>query len=33
MNNNICVGSLFGIFFYVNLFWFLILGLVILSYG
>lgn len=33
MNNNIRVGSLFGIPFYVNPSWFLILGLVTLSYG
>ena len=33
MNNNIRVGSLFGIPFYVNPSWFLVLGLVTLSYG
>jgi Zn-dependent protease len=31
--NNIRVGSLFGIPFYVNPSWFLVLGLVTLSYG
>lgn len=33
MNNNIRVGTLFGIPFYVNPSWFLVLGLVTLSYG
>ncbi|MGA7932895.1 MAG: site-2 protease family protein [Kovacikia sp.] len=33
MNNNIRVGNLFGIPFYVNPSWFLVLGLVTLSYG
>lgn len=33
MNNNIRVGSLFGIPFYLNPSWFLVLGLVTLSYG
>jgi Zn-dependent protease len=33
MNNNIKVGTLFGIPFYVNPSWFLVLGLVTLSYG
>lgn len=33
MNNNIRVGSLFGIPFYINPSWFLVLGLVTLSYG
>ncbi|MEP0920003.1 site-2 protease family protein [Leptolyngbya sp. DQ-M1] len=33
MNNNIRVGSLFGIPFYVNPSWFLVLGLVTFSYG
>ncbi|MBD2314288.1 site-2 protease family protein [Desertifilum sp. FACHB-1129] len=33
MNGNIRVGSLFGIPFYVNPSWFLVLGLVTLSYG
>ncbi len=33
MNNNIRVGSLFGIPFYVNPSWFLVLGLVTISYG
>lgn len=33
MNNNIRVGSLFGIPFYVNPSWFLVLGLVTLTYG
>lgn len=33
MNGNIRVGSLFGIPFYVNVSWFLVLGLMTLSYG
>lgn len=33
MNGNIRVGSLFGIPFYVNPSWFIVLGLVTLSYG
>ncbi len=33
MNNNIRVGSLFGIPFYLNPSWFFVLGLVTLSYG
>ncbi|MDJ0510638.1 MAG: site-2 protease family protein [Crocosphaera sp.] len=33
MNNNIRVGNLFGIPFYVNPSWFLVLGLVTFSYG
>lgn len=33
MNNNIRVGSLFGIPFYINPSWFLVLGLVTLTYG
>ncbi|MGQ9871341.1 site-2 protease family protein [Leptodesmis sp.] len=33
MNNNIRVGSLFGIPFYINPSWFLVLGLVTFSYG
>lgn len=33
MNNNIRVGNLFGIPFYVNPSWFLVLGLVAVSYG
>ncbi|MBK4732239.1 site-2 protease family protein [Oxynema sp. CENA135] len=33
MNNNIRVGNLFGIPFYINPSWFLVLGLVTLSYG
>ena len=33
MNGNLKVGTLFGIPFYVNPSWFLILGLVTLSYG
>jgi len=33
MNNNLRVGSLFGIPFYVNPSWFLVLGLVTLAYG
>ncbi|MEA5534847.1 site-2 protease family protein [Crocosphaera sp. XPORK-15E] len=33
MNNNIRVGNLFGIPFYVNPSWFLVLGLVTISYG
>jgi Zn-dependent protease/predicted transcriptional regulator len=33
MNGNLRVGSLFGIPFYVNLSWFLVLGLVVWNYG
>lgn len=33
MNNNIRIGNLFGIPFYINPSWFLILGLVTLTYG
>ena len=33
MNNNIRVGSLFGIPFYINPSWFLVLGLVTITYG
>jgi Zn-dependent protease/CBS domain-containing protein len=33
MNNNIRVGSLFGIPFYINPSWFLVLGLVTVTYG
>lgn len=33
MNGFFCVGNLFGILFYINLFWFLILGFLILKYG
>jgi Zn-dependent protease/CBS domain-containing protein len=33
MNNNIRIGSLFGIPFYINPSWFLVLGLVTFSYG